>query len=388
MTLTVAEPFSGAGGMTLGLAGAGFHHVYAADADEAAVATLRQVVPHALVESLTKGNATAVGKRIGRVDLVAAGVPCQPFSTAGPKKGQADPRDGFPAFLKLVKIIRPRAVLVENVKGLVMRRNAQYLRYLVGSLQSLGYLVQYVVINAADHGIPQRRERLFLLGLEPEAGYRFQWPPPSHSESSLVWSKWGTPGQERGGVVGASYWAEHPEAAGPDVLPSRRDQSVLRWIREGRLTVGGLRWRTIRDAIGDLLGARANPSIANHDLEDTAKTVRGLGGQGPELISCRTAPSPPVPAARGKFGKRHPAMDLDGASATIVAKQDSGVVNLVDWHGLRRLTVRENARLQGFPDEIVFHGSKTAQYRQVGNACPPLLAAVVGLAIRQALEGA
>lgn len=529
---TGVEPFAGCGGMALGLRDAGFACVHASDADPHAVETLRQVVPDAEVLRLDATNAGALAARIldahGQPDLLAAGVPCQPFSTAGRNAGEYDPRDGFPAFLALAQWLRPRAILIENVKGLTSKRHRPHLDHIVADLEATGYGVRWRVLNAADFSVPQRRERIFIVGfLDHAVAARFAWPEPSHSEAALVWAKWGELGVKRGGILGGSYWAEQdlegpstlwisnqvnekhqregrrpwssiddpsatirghstspgivrntglhraPELVDPDepsktirdeardqfrplvvpdaTRPTRRELSVLKRIKQGKLEVTGQRWRTVRDALGDLLateqiacrrGREGGSKYEMRSLDDVAVALRGsVGGSSqPFVIGAGSNPHgpdrehernrrditdepAPVMASerignRGPWVANHDPADQrpaapgdvlrfqnqgarphqwDEAAASvrglrgrgpelIPAKQDIGDTNLIRTPTLRRLSIRECARLQDFPDWLVFAGSKTAQYRQVGNSCPPALAEAVGRAIRVALE--
>lgn len=206
--LTVVEPFAGAGGMALGLKAAGFASVHASDQQGDAVTTLRQIAPHAQQLTLTLESARALAADLeGQpISLLAAGVPCQPFSSAGKGLANADPRDGFPAFLALARMLQPHAVLIENVPGLASKAHREYFNLVLEVLEGLGYATAWKILCAADFGVPQRRMRLFIVGfLSRRAAARFSWPTPTHSEASLVHAKW----------VSGEYWegiAERREA--------------------------------------------------------------------------------------------------------------------------------------------------------------------------------
>jgi len=215
-SVSVLEPFVGAGGMALGLSRAGLSCAWACDMDPRAVATAVTAGIPAIEARLDDALAAQVGGAWLGIDLVAGGPPCQPFSVAGKAQGGQDSRDGFPAFLALVREARPRAVLIENVPGLL---RPGFSAYLASITDQLGALKMHVVrdggrpgrvLDAADFGVPQRRRRIFIVALrDPADAARFCWPAPTHHQSGLVWAKWGSAGEIRGGVEGGSYWREH-----------------------------------------------------------------------------------------------------------------------------------------------------------------------------------
>lgn len=265
--LTSVEPFAGAGGMALGIGDAGFAHLWAGEMDKHAAATFRAMFPgvevfNGKVETGAEAN-EAVGGR--EVDLLAGGVPCQPFSTAGLGKGQYDERDGFPVFLKMLAELRPRAFLIENVKGLTTRAHRPYLDTVLADLRAQGYVVGWRVLDAADFGVPQRRFRVFIVGLRRDvaeagkvAGVRFQWPVPTHSLEALVVTKW----------VEGWYWTEHGMAGPPPNATRSKDEArALKRLEAGDAEAarraGLRRWRTVRDAVWDLAG-RVMPGRTMH----------------------------------------------------------------------------------------------------------------------------
>lgn len=189
--LLAAEPFCGAGGLSLGLDRAGFAHIWAGDKNKHAVATYRAAFPDVPTLKVAVTGDEELPIEPGRLDLIAAGPPCQPFSNAGDKKGEWDPRDGFPALLKLVERYQPKAILIENVKGLMQKRHLHYVEAVVASLMRAGYCVKRRVLQAADFGVPQRRERVFFVCFrDGAANARFRWPEPTHSVEALVWRKY------------------------------------------------------------------------------------------------------------------------------------------------------------------------------------------------------
>jgi DNA (cytosine-5)-methyltransferase 1 len=176
--LTCLEICAGAGGQSLGLEQAGFTHEAAVEMDHDACETLR----------LNRGSEWKIieddvhnvdGRGYSGIDLVSGGVPCPPFSIAGKQLGQDDDRDLFPEALRLVEEIRPRAVLLENVRGLATHRFDIYRAQVLTQLHSLGYQTWWDLVHASEHGVPQLRPRFVLVALkEPWAAY-FHWPDPS-----------------------------------------------------------------------------------------------------------------------------------------------------------------------------------------------------------------
>lgn len=177
--LTSIEVCAGAGGQALGLEMAGFDHVALVENDARCCETLRLNRPHwnVLEEDLNKFD----GSPYKGVDLVAGGVPCPPFSHAGKQLGHLDERDLFPAALRLVETTKPKAVLLENVRGLLDPKFADYRQNILDQLDKLGYKGEWRLIQAATHGVPQLRPRAILVALRPEYWNYFEWPEPTHA---------------------------------------------------------------------------------------------------------------------------------------------------------------------------------------------------------------
>jgi len=325
---TALDLFAGAGGLSLGLHLAGWEVVGAFEYDRWAASTYRHNFP---ASTFQEADVREVDfSRFRGIDLLAGGPPCQPFSVAGKQLAREDPRDMVPQFLRAVKEARPRAFLMENVAGLWSTRNRGYVQLLIHNLRELGYSVYHHVLDAASYGVPQHRKRLFVVGLPK--GTPFSFPAGTHGADTpfpLVTA----------GLALSNVPVDEPNTA--RVFYAR--QPVIRpspWA-------------------GLLLNGQGRPINPN-------------------------APSLTVPASAG--GNRTHILDPDGVLLEYHrhllsgGKPRSGAVENV-----RRLTVRESARLQSFPDSFVFTGAKTKQYSQVGNAVPPLLARAVAGAIANAL---
>lgn len=172
--LTSIEVCAGAGGQALGLELAGFDHVALVENDTKCCETLRFNRPdwNVIEEDLNLFDGTSYRG----VDLVAGGVPCPPFSKAGKQLGHLDDRDLFPAALRLVEQTQPKAVLLENVRGLLDPKFAEYRQEILDRLEELGYEAEWKLIQASWHGVPQLRPRSILVAMKPEYFKHFEWP--------------------------------------------------------------------------------------------------------------------------------------------------------------------------------------------------------------------
>lgn len=324
---TCIDLFAGAGGLSLGLKMAGWRTLVASDYDAAACATYRRNFDG--VEVLEDDIRGVSWKRLrGKVDLVAGGPPCQPFSVAGNQKAHKDERDMLPEFVRAVREIKPRLLLMENVAGLTTSRNLPYLESKLDELRELGYEVNFRLLNSADYGVAQERLRVIVFGGLSECP---KFPRATHGTRSRPYVP------ARAALEGA-----------PEDEPNR---AIVTYARNPVL--------------------RPSPWAG----------MLVNGGGRPINLS---EPSQTIPASAG--GNRTHIVDSAGV--------------LLDYHGhliaggkprqgivphVRRLTLRESARLQSFPDNFEFCGERSAKYRQVGNAVPPLLGKAVGKALLNSL---
>ncbi len=238
MSLAVLELCAGGGGQALGLEMAGFNHAGAVEFEPQACTTLRKNRPHWNVIQQDIRNLRH--QDFTGVDLLAAGVPCPPFSIASKQLGADDERDMFPTALELVSRIKPRAVLFENVPGLATAKFASYRADLLRKLSRLGYEPQWQILQASDFGVPQLRPRFVLVALPPREAEFFQWPIKSkHSESvgEVLVDLMGA-----NGWAGAASWAKKANSiaptvvggskkhGGPDLGPTR---AKLQWRKLG-----------------------------------------------------------------------------------------------------------------------------------------------------------
>lgn len=212
--LTALELCAGGGGQALGLELAGFHHAAAVEYEKQFCTTLRKNRPHWNVCETDIRNIS--GKDYKNVDVVAAGVPCPPFSIAGHQLGADDERDMFPAALKIVADAKPRAVWFENVPGLAAARFSDYRKDLTRQLNRLGYDVDWRILQAADFGVPQLRPRFILVAMKAADMEHFNWPilrvPRMTVGESLLDL------MAENGWLGAEAWATQANGIGPTLV--------------------------------------------------------------------------------------------------------------------------------------------------------------------------
>lgn len=374
------ELFAGAGGLALGTAKAGFRHVAVMDWDNDACKTLQRNkkarVRHVRDWQIVQGDVRNYDFRqhLGNIDFVCGGPPCQPFSIGGKHLGFNDSRNMFPEAVRAVREIRPIAFVFENVKGLLRRNFANYYSYIIhqlrfpeltpkgdeewqdhlarleqaftsGKQRGLHYNVVVQLLNAANYGVPQRRERVLIVGVRSDLGVKFSFPHASHSEEALLYQKW----------VSGEYWDRHQIASRNRPTMPQRLRSRVAGLRELWDGTVGQPWQTVRDAICDLpaiaVGETSN-EIANHYYNPGARSYAG-----------HTGSSLDEPAKTLKAGDH----GVPGGENTV----------LLDDGSIRYFSVRECARIQTFPDDWVFEGSWTEAMRQLGNAVPVRLAQVV-----------
>ncbi|MEP7043728.1 MAG: DNA cytosine methyltransferase [Dokdonella sp.] len=331
MKYTAIDLFSGAGGLSLGLTLAGWSVLDAFELDPTALAT------HAANLKLTRHHCDDV-RRVdfrpfrGRITLVAGGPPCQPFSVSGKQLGLDDVRDMVPHYVRAVDEIRPTAFLMENVSGLASPRFHGYLEETVERLECLGYDVSWQVLNSADYGVPQKRLRLFIVGVPK--GTSFHFPKPTHGS-----------GRKKPYVTVGDALADCPEDEPNRAKVVYAKNPVLRKSSHS----------------GMLLNGKGRPL----DVDAPSLTIpASAGGNRTHVLD-----------PKGILKKYHAQLMKGGAPR-------SGVIA-----DCRRLTVRESARLQSFPDSFDFQGRRNQKYGQIGNAVPPTFARAVGESILKAISG-
>lgn len=364
---TAIDLFCGAGGLSLGLREAGFSILVGADWDARSVETHTANVgglgyvgdlanPNELLEHLE-------GWGITEVDLVAGGVPCQPFSRAGRsmirnlvENGDRSPDDPraelWQSFMAVVALVRPRAVLIENVPDLPAWDDGSVLMGFYESLRELDYRVQARVLDAFQFGVPQHRARLFLIALR-DAG-NLEWPEPSEALTTLR------------------------DAIGdlPPVPPAQRTDRLPyfgpRTLFQERMRLG--------------LRAEDKDSIFDHitrDVRADDAEAFALLGEG------QTYEDLPMHLRRYRsdiFTDKYKRLSWSEVSRSITAHIAKDGYWYIHPQQNRTLSVREAARIQTFPDWFRFAGQPSLRLRQIGNAVPPLLAEAIGHRLCRALD--
>lgn len=305
--MNIISLFSGAGGLDLGLVQAGHTIVWANDIDEDAVETYRHNIGGNIVRDDIKNVDI---QSLPVADVVVGGFPCQGFSVANMKRKVEDERNTlYQFFYQIIREKQPMFFIAENVKGILSLGKGAVAQKIKDDFNDAGYYVEVHKVNMADYGVPQHRERVIFIGqrrdLGPEMLFRF--PAPTHSKE--------------GGA-----------------LP---------------------RWRSIRDAIGNL------PEIG-----DTTHDPNNYGSAYRFVARNFTA---------------HRVTDPDKPSPTILARGNGkgGVCAIPHYNGERRLSIRESATIQTFPQDFIFFGKMGSCYRQIGNAVPVAFGRILGEELRR-----
>jgi DNA (cytosine-5)-methyltransferase 1 len=383
--LRTVELCVGAGGLALGIAQAGSTKMTAIDNDADACETLRQnkATRTAHIDDwkiLEKDISEFDFSEYDEPDILAGGPPCQPFSRGGKRNGRSDQREMFPHFIRAVRECSPKSLVIENVKGLRDPSFFDYFAYIIlqlrfphverkkrekwkehrarlerlatcGKYTGIHYNVIWQVLNAADFGVAQRRDRVFIIGIRNDLGIEYSFPLPTHTRESLIVDQW---------LVG-DYWERHQIAKiRRPPCPESVKQILPRLTKQKSIAA----WRTVRDAISDLPNVpigRTSHKVSNHFLNPGARLYEG-----------------------------HVGSSMDWVAKTIKAGHHGvpggeNIIHLDDGR-IRYFSVRECARLQSFPDEWAFYGSWCGCMRQVGNAVPVTLAEAVVAPLMKALQ--
>nr|ADR72993.1 M1.BspMI [Bacillus sp. M(2010)] len=340
MQLLVVDLFSGAGGLHIGFEKAGFEIGLCIDNDINVEKTHKYNFPNIpfMNVDIKELSSDQVRNIIGNreVDVLIGGPPCQGFSTIGKrvssnleKRSSPDPRNGLIfQYIRLLKDLKPKYLVMENVKGLLTMNGGGDLANAINLIQELGYNVAYKVLNMADYGVPQIRERVIIIG--NRLGEEIDFPEKDYSE----------------------------------------------------LPTGNLKqWNNCWNAIKDLVNKEYSASFNHVPLKHTDKIIERYklipeGGRLPE-------DKLPPELFRKNFGNTYKRLSRERPALTMVPGNDAFPIHPI-LH--RSLTVREAARIQTFPDSMFFLGNRRQTGHQVGNAVPPLFSNKLACHIKRKLE--
>lgn len=382
--LRSVELFAGAGGLALGCELAEFRSAAVLEWNRWACDTVREnrASGHPLVRDwrVFEGDVRDFdwSEINGDLDLLTGGPPCQPFSMGGKHLAADDKRDMFPAAAQAIAALKPRAFILENVRGLTRPAFANYFSYIQARLAlpeyasrkgepwydhwqrlqelqtstnhiGLRYDVVPSLVNAADFGVPQHRHRVFLVGFRSDVNADWHFPDQTHSREALIRVQW----------VTGEYWRRHGIKPVSPLRPS--DQVIAAAMTRPQAELRP--WETVRDALADMPEPRAGGVAGwlNHVRQDGARSYPGHTGSPLDM-----------PAKTLKAG----AHGVPGGENML--RRANGSV--------RYFSVRESARLQTFPDDYELHGAWGEAMRQLGNAVPVELARVVVGSVRKGLD--
>lgn len=373
------ELFSGMGGLAKGLEQAGFQHSAFVEFNSHACSSLRQNFD---AEKVFHGDVKNFDfDALKSIDVVAGGPPCQPFSMGGKHLANDDSRDMFPYAIKAIERLAPKAFIFENVKGLLRSSFSDYFEYillrltypsfqsknygewsdhlaLLRRVKKMGYAgvtyqVQFKLLNAADYGVPQTRERVVIVGIRSDVDATWSFPKVTHSEDRLLWEMY----------VSKDYWKRHKIAPCIQEVEKNEHKEKIERLknRYGMFEPTGLAWQTVRDSLVNVPNPQSAHNFVDHVHKQGARSYPGHTG------SYIDWPSKTIKA--GGHG-------VPGGENMIRYEDDS----------VRYFTVFEAKLLQTFPADFVVAGAWGEAMRQIGNAVPVKLASALGLQIWNVLQ--
>lgn len=312
--MEIVSLFAGCGGLDLGLEEAGHEVIWANDNWEKAAKTYRENFDNP-IEVKDIGDVKEE-EEVPECDMIVGGWPCQGFTVANLDRSMEDERNKlYEEMLRIVKSKKPKFVMAENVPGILSMADGEVADMITEDFEEAGYNMRYKKMNSANYGVPQKRKRVIWIGVREDVDIEIEYPEPTHR-------------------------------------PSDSEASLKRWTTEENEDKPT--WRTLRDAIED---------VPEPDEDSDLPNVYG---------------SKHKVKVNGHIGNRK--LEWDEPSPTITGRGEGGGGPVIHPHPElhRRMTVRECARVQSFPDDFVFKGSMTSEYGQIGNAVPPLLAYHLG----------
>jgi DNA (cytosine-5)-methyltransferase 1 len=389
--LQFIDLFAGAGGLSEGIAEAGFHGIFANEIVPDYAQTYKRNHPSTEVETadIRALDPAEIMVKLGiereELDLLAGGPPCQGFSINAPIRSLLDERNHlFKEYLRFVNAFAPKVVLIENVPGLVSFEGGFTLHAILDSLAELGYGANVQILGAAYYGVPQMRWRTVIIGIRGKNLQATAFPEPTYHAPIK-----------------------------PNFTTTFDGQSLVKLPSPET----DAKFITVWDALNDLpplkSGERGKPlkeyihvPDCNYQRRSRTGSIGVLNHEAPRLSAINlhrlqfikpgdnwtAIPDDLLPkgmqrARKSDHTKRYGRVDPNGLASTILTKCDPHWGAYFHYNQDRTFTVREAARIQSFPDHFVFAGTQAQQFAQVGNAVPPLLAHAVGLAIKSILKG-
>jgi|SRR5680860_623650 len=369
--MTGIDLFAGAGGLSEGFRQGGFDILAANDFDEFSEQTFRlnhpetTFIPGPVEQIQTDQLLGSASINEGELDVLLGGPPCQAFSVYNHQRGMHDDRSGlFREYLRIVEGLKPRFVVMENVTGIMSIAGGHAVDEIIHSLEELGYYIEYQILKAEEYGVPQERRRVFFVGARDSDS--ISWPEPTHGVSP-----WGpmfsldrrplVTVEEAIGDLPPLELCEGMEVTEYTAIPCTEYQRLM---REG----------------AEVLFNHVAPHLQPINLERLKYIPQGGSWRD---IPHELLPAGMKKAKRSDHTKRYGRLHPQGLSSTILTKCDLHWGAYIHPTQERTITVREAARFQAFPDRMRFLGPRGEQYRQVGNAVPPLLASAVARSIRQ-----
>ncbi len=387
--LSMIDLFAGAGGLSEGLREAGFHALYANEIKKRYSETYALNHPNTIIDpkDIRKVDARAIRKRLkikrDQLDLIAGGPPCQGFSINAPVRSANDERNHlFREFLRFVDEFYPRAVLIENVPGLVSFEGGQTLQAILTILNKHGYEADVRILYAPHYGVPQTRWRTVIIGVRGGISVAKAFPEPTYNAPIRV--------NFTSRFAGRNLVCLPAKVQLPPYISVKDAIDDLPILANGEAGAKMKKYRTQPQNNFQRAMRAGSGGVANHEAARLSKInlERVLhippGGNWTD-IPPHLLPLGMKRARRSDHTKRYGRVVPDGLASTILTKCDPHWGAYFHYNQDRAFTVREAARIQTFPDTFHFVGSRVEQYEQVGNAVPPLLAAAIGRSLSCAL---
>lgn len=388
--LKMIDLFSGAGGLSEGLRQAGFHSLYANEVIKTYSETYARNHPDTLVDQrdIRSVDAKSIRQKLkleqGDLDLIAGGPPCQGFSINAPIRSNDDSRNHlFREFIRFVDEFQPKAVLIENVPGLVSFENGMTLQAILDELTNHGYHADVRILYAPHYGVPQTRWRTIIIGMKYQEDIQAAFPQPEYDAPLRVNFTSRFDGRN---IIGFPQKNNlQPHISVKDAL------SDLPVLNNGESGLECKNYRSLPQNRFQYLMREFSNGVFNHEAPRLSKiNLERLkyipAGGNWTNIPDNLLPKGMQRARKSDHTKRYGRVNPDGLASTILTKCDPHWGAYFHYDQDRVFSVREAARIQTFPDHFIFTGSKAEQYEQVGNAVPPFLAAAIGHSLAKLLE--